>query len=95
MNDLLVSILARHFGVEFEPTGRRSAHVGRSADLVLRMPEELRTKIKVAAARGRSSSRDVVVAILSTRFGTRFAPAPRSRPRRARPPAASAASSSS
>ena len=83
MNDLVVGILARKFEVSFSPSGRRSAHVGDSPDLLLRMPEALRRRIKVRAANSGSNQRDVIVAVLSEHFGTRFASAPR-RPRSSR-----------
>jgi hypothetical protein len=79
MNDVCVAVLAKHFGVSFEPSGIRSAGVGESPDLVLKMPAALRHAIKQRALNGETSQRDLVVAVLCKHFGTRFAAAPRGR----------------
>jgi myo-inositol-1-phosphate synthase len=49
VNDVAVGILARRFGSPFEPSGRRSTVAGPSGSVVLRMPAELKQKLKGAA----------------------------------------------
>jgi predicted HicB family RNase H-like nuclease len=79
MNDLLIGILAAHFRVPFEPVGGRVVKVGPSTQLNLPMPERLRTRIRVAAARAGSTQHDVVNEILSEHFGVVFVPGARAR----------------
>lgn len=78
MNDVLVGLLAKRYKVPFEPTGRRSPAVDvDKLDILLRVPDDLRRKIRAAAAEGDTSRRDLIVRFLCKQFGTAFAPAPR------------------
>lgn len=77
MNDLLVGSLARRFEIAFEASSRKPALPDATKpDIVLRMPEELRRRIKAAAALSGTSARDLIVAHFSDLFGTRFQKAP-------------------
>jgi myo-inositol-1-phosphate synthase len=49
VNDVAVGILATRFGGPFEPSGRRSTVAGSTGSVVLRMPAELKQKLKQAA----------------------------------------------
>lgn len=57
MNDVLVGILARHYKVPFEPTGRRAARASTHQDIVMRVPLKLRIKINMQAKSKNSSAR--------------------------------------
>lgn len=79
INDLVVGILARKFGVEFTGTGRRSPGAelrpGAGA-LVLRMPPELYDEIDAAVRlqpRGSRSKVAVVDAALREHYGLKAA----------------------
>jgi myo-inositol-1-phosphate synthase len=49
VNDVAVGILASRFGGSFEPSGRRSTVAGSTGSVVLRMPAELKQRLKQAA----------------------------------------------
>lgn len=67
VNDLAVGILAAHFGVKFEGTGRRSPGTHTPAGpLLLRVPERIYAKVH-SAALSRSKT-DVVESILRQHF---------------------------
>lgn len=64
LNDVAVTILADHFGVRFEGTGRASPGAKREdGPLILRVPESLYWKID-AAAHGRHGARTKVAFVL-------------------------------
>lgn len=80
INDVAVSILAAHFGVSFNGTGRKSpgAFVGTGGPLVLRVPAALWRKVDAAAGRAPKGSRTkvaVVQAILRDYYAARRAAA--------------------
>ncbi len=69
LNDLAVSILAARFAVPFTPSGRRSTAPGRSGDVLLRMPRELKEKLSRRASERRRSTNDLIVETLAERLG--------------------------
>ena len=71
MNDLAVGILGRRFGVEVGESGRRSIPPGASGVVVLRMPDELKDRIKAEARSLDSTTNDVIVRTLSETLGVR------------------------
>ncbi len=69
MNDVAVSILAEHFGVGFEPSGRRGgARPGASGAVLLRIPRELKAELRREADRSASSINAIVISVLSERL---------------------------
>lgn len=83
LNDVVVSVLAAHFQIDFEPSGRRSPRarsgeteprLGPYPNIVLEVPVELKRRIDVEAATSGDSIRNVVVAILADEFGEPFEP---------------------
>jgi hypothetical protein len=77
MNDLVCSILARKFKIKFEASGRHTKGLGPGDDIALRMPEELRRALKVAAAERDTNVRDLIVQTLADEFKLPFTRAPR------------------
>jgi myo-inositol-1-phosphate synthase len=71
MNDLAVGILGRRFGVEVGESGRRSVPPGASGVVVLRMPDELKARIKADARSLDTTTNDVIVRTLSETLGVR------------------------
>lgn len=72
MNDVLVSILAEVYQVEFVPTGVRRLRVGKSDQALLEVPEELKRLIAVEAANTGETIRNLVVRLISESFGEPF-----------------------
>lgn len=68
LQDVAVGALADAYGVEYNPTGRKSAGLSDGDYVGLRMPRRLRKKIGEHAARRETSRRSIVLAILSERF---------------------------
>ena len=57
MNDVAVELLAARFGVAFEPSGRKGGTVpGASGAVLLRVPPELKRRLKTAADAGASTT---------------------------------------
>ena len=65
LNDVAVAILASRMKVRYERQKRPSAGLSDSTYVTLEMPEPLRAKIKVAAARQRTSAQALVIQELS------------------------------
>ncbi len=65
LNDVAVELLARRFGVEFEPSGRRGTVPGESPSVLLRVPPALRTRIQAEADERESSTNAVIVETLA------------------------------
>lgn len=65
INDLAVGILAQEFRIRFDGTGRRSPGAQSASDgpMILRIPEKLDEKIRVAAARRPKGSRTNTAAV--------------------------------
>jgi hypothetical protein len=75
LNDVLVGILADHFGVAFSPSGRTAAaEINEHPNPVLRVPVELKRRIDVEAATRGESIRNVVVEIFADAFDEPFVP---------------------
>jgi myo-inositol-1-phosphate synthase len=72
LNDVAVGLLAASFGVDYRPTGRRSALPGTSPVILLRMPEELRHAVQAESQMGGESVNDVVLRALSEELGIPF-----------------------
>ena len=75
LNDVAVSVLARRFGVAFEPTGRRGSAPGESPVVVLRMPPELKRRLQVEAFERGSNTNRVIVQALAEDLDVRLEPA--------------------
>jgi hypothetical protein len=92
MNDVLVSILAGHYDVSYEPTGGRKREVGASPTIMLYVPTALRDAINLDAQASGESIRNVVVKVISDALGVPFKATGRwvapPKPRRARRAAA-------
>ncbi|MGH3034196.1 MAG: hypothetical protein ACRDON_06510, partial [Gaiellaceae bacterium] len=70
MNDVAVEILAARFSVPFEPTGRRGgAAPGGSGAVLLRVPPQLRKKLKDEANAAASTTNALVVEVLAGQLG--------------------------
>jgi myo-inositol-1-phosphate synthase len=65
MNDLAVELLAAKFGVSFRPSGRKGTIPGTSGAVLLRVPPELKRKLKDAAQETASTTNRLVVDTLS------------------------------
>lgn len=83
LNDVVVSVLAAAFAVEFQPSGNRSprlrageaaSRVGPYPNMVLRVPAELKRRIDYEAIETDETVRNVVVRILADEFGETFVP---------------------
>jgi myo-inositol-1-phosphate synthase len=72
LNDVAVGMLADGFGVDYEPTRRKSPLPGSSPVILLRMPEELRDAIQAEAKRLGSNTNDVILASLSDELDVPF-----------------------
>jgi predicted HicB family RNase H-like nuclease len=69
LNDVAVGHLADAFGLEYEPTGRRSGLPGASPVVLLRMPPALKQAVHDEAARAGEHANDVIVRVLAERLG--------------------------
>jgi myo-inositol-1-phosphate synthase len=65
MNDVAVELLAARFGVSFRPSGRKGTIPGTSGAVLLRVPPELKRKLKDAAEETASTTNRLVVDTLS------------------------------
>jgi myo-inositol-1-phosphate synthase len=65
MNDVAVELLAAKFGVSFSPSGRKGTIPGTSGAVLLRVPPELKRKLKEAADAAASTTNRLVVDTLS------------------------------
>jgi myo-inositol-1-phosphate synthase len=65
MNDVAVELLARRFGVEFRPSGRKGSIPGASGAVLLRLPAELKRALKDAADTASSTTNRLVVETLA------------------------------
>ncbi len=69
MNDIAVGILGERYGVNVEPTGRRSPTPGASGVVVLRMPESLKRSLKAARLETKKTTNQLIVEALSESLG--------------------------
>jgi myo-inositol-1-phosphate synthase len=65
LNDVAVSILARRFGVAFRPSGRKGSVPGASGAVLLRVPPDLKERLKAKATRTASTTNALVVDVLA------------------------------
>jgi myo-inositol-1-phosphate synthase len=65
LNDVAVSILARRFGVDFSPSGRKGSIPGASRAVLLRMPSGLKARVNTEATRIASTTNALVVDVLA------------------------------
>ncbi|MEX2464518.1 MAG: hypothetical protein WD428_01450, partial [Gaiellaceae bacterium] len=65
MNDVAVELLAARFGVSFSPSGRKGTIPGTSGAVLLRVPPELKRKLKDAAEAAASTTNRLVIETLS------------------------------
>lgn len=79
INEMAVGILAAAYGVEREPSGRGFRGETGSNQFLLAVPEELRTAIRMHAARIGSTQRGVVIEQLAKHFGIDAPPTDRRR----------------
>lgn len=69
INEAAVAPLAEHFGVEREPSGRGFRGESGSSQLLLAVPDELRTAVRLMAARKGATIRGIVIDVLSDHYG--------------------------
>src|ERR687895_1228016 len=66
MNDVVVEFLAAKFGVRFSPSGRKGAVPGTSGAVLLRVPPELKQRLKSAADAGASTTNKLIIETLTS-----------------------------
>jgi myo-inositol-1-phosphate synthase len=69
LNDVAVEILARRFGIEFDPTGRRGSPRATGRDVLLRMPRILKDRLRQRASERKRTTNELIVETLSERLG--------------------------
>ena len=71
MNDIVVSALAEHLGMSFQPSGRRPARPpsGGKQKVLLRMPPDLKFMLQVQALGRRSNLTDTIVRLMAEALG--------------------------
>jgi myo-inositol-1-phosphate synthase len=71
LNDVAVSILADRFDVSFEPSGRRGPTPGGSGAVLLRVPPELKQRLKETAEASASTTNRLVIDTLAAELQER------------------------
>ncbi|HEV3407200.1 MAG TPA: inositol-3-phosphate synthase [Gaiellaceae bacterium] len=71
LNDVALEILAAQFGVQYEGSGRRSVPRTAKGDVLLRLPRDLKERIRERAADTRRTTNDLIVETLSRRLENR------------------------
>ena len=66
LNDVAVELLAERFGVRFEPSGRKGTVPGTSGAVLLRVPPELKQRLKSAADAGASTTNKLIIETLTS-----------------------------
>jgi myo-inositol-1-phosphate synthase len=69
MNDVAVGILGDRFSVPVKPSGRRSVAPGASGVVVLRMPDQLKQRIRRQAATDKTNVNKVIIETLAGELG--------------------------
>jgi myo-inositol-1-phosphate synthase len=69
LNDVAVEILAARFGLSYDPTGRKGRPRAAGRDVLLRMPRELRDRLRQRASERRRTTNELIVETLSERLG--------------------------
>jgi myo-inositol-1-phosphate synthase len=65
LNDVAVELLATRFGVRFEPSGRKGTVPGASGAVLLRVPPELKRRLKAAADAAASTTNTLIIETLA------------------------------
>ena len=73
LNDVATGLVADELGVDYTPTGRRSALPGASPVILLRVPEELKHSLETESARTGRTVNDVVLRALADGLDVPFA----------------------
>lgn len=68
INEVAVRILATAFGVEREPSGRPYRGESGSTQLLLAVPDALRTAVRLSSARRGATIRGIVIEVLSEHY---------------------------
>jgi myo-inositol-1-phosphate synthase len=71
LNDVALEILAAQFGVQYEGSGRRSVPRTEKGDVLLRLPRDLKERIRERAADTRRTTNELIVETLSRRLENR------------------------
>src|ERR687891_342875 len=66
LNDVAVELLAGRFGVHFEPSGRKGNVPGASGAVLLRVPPELKRRLKSAADATASTTNKLIIETLTS-----------------------------
>ena len=66
LNDVAVELLADRFGVTFKPSGRKGTVPGTSGAVLLRVPPELKRRLKSAADAGASTTNKLIIETLAS-----------------------------
>jgi myo-inositol-1-phosphate synthase len=69
LNDVALELLASQYGLQYEPSGRKSVPRTQRGDVLLRVPQELKERIRERAADTRRTANDLIVETLSDRLG--------------------------
>ena len=69
LNDVAVEILAARFGVPYEPTGRKGSPRGSGREVLLRMPKQLKERLRERATDRRRTTNDLIVDTLGDGLG--------------------------
>jgi hypothetical protein len=80
LNDVAVGILADRFSVPVSPTGRRSVAAGASGVVVLRMPDELKQRLRREAVDLDTNLNQIIVQTLADELGITLSAARRKEP---------------
>jgi myo-inositol-1-phosphate synthase len=80
LNDVAVGILADRFSVPVSPTGRRSVAAGASGVVVLRMPDELKQRIRREAVELDTNLNQMIIQTLADELGVTLGGARRKEP---------------
>ncbi len=70
LNDVALEMLASQFGVHYEGSGRRSIPRAERGDVLLRLPRDLKERIRERAADTRRTTNELIVDTLSERLQT-------------------------
>jgi myo-inositol-1-phosphate synthase len=73
LNDVAAGLVAAELGVDYTPTGRRSALPGSSPVILLRVPEHVKDELEAEASRTGDTVNDVVLRALADGLGVPFA----------------------
>jgi myo-inositol-1-phosphate synthase len=69
LNDVAVEILAARFGVPYDPTGRKGSPRGSGREVLLRMPKQLKERLRERATGRHRTTNDLIVETLGDGLG--------------------------